>query len=51
MISVYGVPEGVDAMLLVRRWAEHDGPILHVARDDGRLAGLGIELGLRRLIR
>jgi transcription-repair coupling factor (superfamily II helicase) len=45
MIPVYGVPEGVDAMLLVRRWAEHDGPILHVARDDGRLAGLVEAIG------
>jgi transcription-repair coupling factor (superfamily II helicase) len=40
MITVYGVPEGVDALLLVRRLGEHDGPVLHIARDDGRLAGL-----------
>jgi transcription-repair coupling factor (superfamily II helicase) len=40
MITVYGVPEGVDAMVLVRRVGEHDGPVLHIARDDGRLVGL-----------
>ena len=40
MIAVYGVPEGHDAALLVRRAAEHDGPILHIARDAGRLADL-----------
>ncbi len=40
MIPVYGVPEGVDALLLVRRWAEHGGSVLHIARDDTRLAGL-----------
>jgi transcription-repair coupling factor (superfamily II helicase) len=45
MIAVYGVPEGVDALLLVRRWAEQDGPILHVARDDGRLAALVEAIG------
>jgi transcription-repair coupling factor (superfamily II helicase) len=40
MIPVYGVPEGVDAAVLVRRLGEHDGPVLHIARDDTRLAGL-----------
>jgi transcription-repair coupling factor (superfamily II helicase) len=40
MINVYGVPEGVDAQLLVRRLGEADGPVLHIARDDHRLAGL-----------
>ncbi len=40
MITVYGAPEGVDASLLVRRVGEHDGPVLHIARDDGRLAAL-----------
>jgi len=40
MITVYGVPEGVDASVLVRRLGEHDGPVLHIARDDTRLAGL-----------
>jgi transcription-repair coupling factor (superfamily II helicase) len=40
MITIYGVPEGVDAAVLVRRLGEHDGPVLHIARDDTRLAGL-----------
>jgi len=40
MINVYGVPEGVDALLLVRRLGEVAGPVLHIARDDNRLAGL-----------
>jgi transcription-repair coupling factor (superfamily II helicase) len=40
MITVYGVPDGVDAMVLVRRLGEQDGPVLHIARDDTRLAGL-----------
>jgi transcription-repair coupling factor (superfamily II helicase) len=37
---VYGVPEGWDALLLARRRAEFAGPILHVARDDARMARL-----------
>ena len=40
MIPVYGVPEGYDAALLVRRAHEHDAPILHIARDAARLADL-----------
>jgi transcription-repair coupling factor (superfamily II helicase) len=45
MITVYGVPEGVDAAVLVRRLGEHDGPVLHIARDDTRLAGLTEAIG------
>jgi transcription-repair coupling factor (superfamily II helicase) len=45
MITVYGVPEGVDALVLVRRLGEHDGPVLHIARDDGRLASLVEAIG------
>jgi transcription-repair coupling factor (superfamily II helicase) len=37
---VYGVPEGWDALLLTRRRAEFAGPMLHVARDDARMARL-----------
>jgi transcription-repair coupling factor (superfamily II helicase) len=37
---VYGVPEGWDALLLARRRAEFAGPILHVTRDDARMARL-----------
>jgi transcription-repair coupling factor (superfamily II helicase) len=45
MITVYGVPEGVDAAVLLRRLGEHDGPVLHIARDDTRLAGLAEAIG------
>ncbi len=38
--TAYGAPEGYDALLLARRRAEHQGPILHVARDDARMARL-----------
>ena len=38
--TVYGVPEGFDAVLLARRAAEAKGTLLHVARDDQRLARL-----------
>ena len=37
---VYGAPEGFDAVLLSKRAREHDGPLLHVARDDARMAGM-----------
>ncbi len=35
---VWGAPEGWDAVLLARRAREHPGPLLHVARDDSRMA-------------
>ncbi len=38
---LYGAPEGYDALLLARRRAEHGGAVLHVARDDARMARLG----------
>ncbi len=38
MITVYGAPEGVDALLLVRRLGEQSGPLLHIARDANRMA-------------
>ena len=37
-ITVHGAPEGYDALLLARRRAETRGPILHVCRDDARMA-------------
>ncbi len=40
MATVYGAPEGFDALLLARRRAEHAGPVLHAARDDSRMARL-----------
>jgi transcription-repair coupling factor (superfamily II helicase) len=44
-LTVYGAPEGWDAALLARRSAEADGPIVHVARDDARMARLAEALG------
>jgi transcription-repair coupling factor (superfamily II helicase) len=38
--QVYGAPEGWDAFLLARRRAEAAGPVVHVARDDARMARL-----------
>ena len=38
--TVYGAPEGVDALLLARRRAEHAGAVVHVARDDSHMARL-----------
>ena len=38
--TIYGAPEGFDALLLIRRAEEHSGALLHVARDDGRMARL-----------
>ena len=40
MITLYGAPEGVDATLLRARRAEAAGPVLHVTRDDARMARL-----------
>jgi len=39
-VPVWGAPEGFDAVLLSRRRAEFAGPMLHVARDDARVARL-----------
>jgi transcription-repair coupling factor (superfamily II helicase) len=39
-ILVHGAPEGYDALLLARRRAESRAPILHVCRDDARMARL-----------
>jgi transcription-repair coupling factor (superfamily II helicase) len=43
--SVFGAPEGWDAFLLARRRGEHAGPILHITRDDARMARLAEALG------
>jgi transcription-repair coupling factor (superfamily II helicase) len=37
---VFGAPEGWDAFLLARRRGEFAGPVLHVTRDDARMARL-----------
>jgi len=39
-VPVYGAPEGFDALLLARRRAEFAAPVIHVARDDARMARL-----------
>jgi transcription-repair coupling factor (superfamily II helicase) len=40
MPTIHGAPEGLDALLLFRRTAEHTGPLLHIARDDTRMSRL-----------
>ena len=37
-LTLAGAPEGYDAWLLAQARAEHPGPILHVCRDDARMA-------------
>jgi transcription-repair coupling factor (superfamily II helicase) len=39
-VPVFGAPEGWDAFLLARRRAETGGSVLHVTRDDARMARL-----------
>ena len=39
-IKVWGAPEGWDAFLLAQRRREYSGPIVHVTRDDSRMARL-----------
>jgi transcription-repair coupling factor (superfamily II helicase) len=43
-VTVYGAPEGWEAILLSRRAAEHTGPLLHACRDDSRMATLAESL-------
>lgn len=38
--TIWGVPEAYTAFLLRRRLAEHDGPLVHIARDDAAVASL-----------
>jgi transcription-repair coupling factor (superfamily II helicase) len=44
-VPVYGAPEGWDAFLLARRRAEIAGHVVHVTRDDARMARLDEALG------
>jgi transcription-repair coupling factor (superfamily II helicase) len=39
-----GVPEGYDALRLLRELEDHDRPVMHVARDDKRLAAMATAL-------
>ncbi len=43
--TIWGAPEGFDALLLARRRTEHSGSVLHVARDDARMARLAEAIG------
>ena len=36
-LTVFGAPEGYDALLVARRRAEEAGAVLHVCRDDARM--------------
>ena len=40
LATIYGAPEGYDALLLVRRAHEHTGTLLHVARNEQRMVRL-----------
>ena len=44
-IRVGGAPEGFDAKLVLEELARGQGPVLHVARDDKRLAAMAEALG------
>ncbi|SDE73568.1 transcription-repair coupling factor [Celeribacter baekdonensis] len=39
-LTLGGAPEGFDAFLLAREVSRSNGPVIHVARDDKRLAAL-----------
>ena len=39
-LKVWGAPEGWDAFLLAQRRREYAGPVVHVTRDDSRMARL-----------
>ncbi|MBS7812820.1 transcription-repair coupling factor [Roseococcus pinisoli] len=44
-LDVYGAPEGYDALLLRQRRVESQEPVIHVCRDDARMARLADALG------
>jgi transcription-repair coupling factor (superfamily II helicase) len=39
-LTVSGAPEGFDASLILQEIAKSEGPVLHVARDDKRMAAM-----------
>jgi len=43
-VTVSGAPEGFDASLVLRELERGGGPVLHVARDDRRLAAMAAAL-------
>jgi len=44
-IAVGGAPEGFDARLILNEVARTNGPVVHIARDDKRVAALRAALG------
>ncbi|MBV7409556.1 transcription-repair coupling factor [Maritimibacter sp. DP1N21-5] len=44
-ITLSGAPEGYDALLLTRELEKTGGPVLHVARDEKRMASMAAALG------
>ena len=44
-VPVHGAPEGFDALLLCRRRAETSLPVVHVCRDDARMARMAEAIG------
>jgi transcription-repair coupling factor (superfamily II helicase) len=44
-LTVFGAPEGQDARLIAERARETGGAVLHVARDDARMARVAEALG------
>ena len=40
ILTVSGAPEGFDAQLILQEVAKSGGPVVHVARDDKRLAAM-----------
>ncbi len=47
-VSVGGAPEGFDARLILDEIARAGAPVLHVARDDKRMAAMADGAGLLR---
>ena len=43
-ITLSGAPEGHDALLLTRELEKTGGPVLHVARDEKRMASMAAAL-------
>ena len=39
-ITIGGAPEGYDARLILKELESSGGPVVHVARDDKRLAAM-----------
>ena len=44
-LTVFGAPEGYDALLVARRRVEESGAVLHVCRDDARMQRMADALG------